>query len=141
LDYLPLAYYENQAYFANPTAQAQYPQQGADPNFVSYPNATATSYANTTGYVAATTSDPGVGTVATVGTALPSNYGVRMRGLPWSAKEKDITDFFQPQVVVKVVMSFDQLGRPSGDAEVYFTSHDDAVAAMQKNRQHIGQFN
>ena len=81
-----------------------------------------------------------MGTVAAIGTALPSNHGVRMRGLPWSAKEKDITDFFQPLAVVKVVMSFDQLGRPSGDAEVYFSSHEDAVAAMQKNRQHIGQF-
>ena len=69
----------------------------------------------------------------------PSGHSVRMRGLPWSAKDSDINDFFLPLVVVKVVMSFDHLGRPSGDAEVYFSTHQDATAAMQKNKQHIGE--
>ena len=62
-----------------------------------------------------------------------------MRGLPYSATEKDIIDFFSPLGVVKVNMSFDQSGRPSGEAEVYFPSHEDATAAMQKNNQHIGE--
>jgi hypothetical protein len=35
-------------------------------------------------------------------------------------------------------MDFDQYGRPSGEAEVYFSTHEDATAAMQKNNQHIG---
>ena len=68
-----------------------------------------------------------------------SRYSVRMRGLPYSTKEKDVVDFFLPLVVLKVNMSYDQSGRPSGEAEVYFPSHEDATAAMQKNNQHIGK--
>lgn len=69
-----------------------------------------------------------------------SNHRVRMRGLPYSAKEKDVTDFFTPLVPIRVTMDFDQYGRPSGEAEVFFSTHEDATAAMQKNNQHIGQF-
>ena len=61
-----------------------------------------------------------------------------MRGLPYSAKEKDITDFFSPLVPLRLNMDYDQYGRPSGEAEIYFSSHQDASAAMQKNNQHIG---
>ena len=68
----------------------------------------------------------------------PSSHSVRMRGLPYSAKEKDITDFFSPLNVLRVNLDFDQSGRPSGEAEVYFSSHEDSNAAMQKNNQHIG---
>ena len=64
---------------------------------------------------------------------------VRLRGLPYSAKEQDIIEFFQPLVSSRVIMDFDQFGRPSGEAEVYFQSHDDAQAAMKKNNQHIGE--
>lgn len=67
-----------------------------------------------------------------------SRYSVRMRGLPYSAKEKDISDFFAPQVPVRINMSFDQYGRPSGEAEIFFATNEDANAAMQKNNQHIG---
>ena len=69
----------------------------------------------------------------------PSSHSVRCRGLPYSAKEKDITDFFSPLVPIRINMDFDQYGRPSGEAEVYFSTHDDAHAAMQKNNQHIGR--
>ena len=68
-----------------------------------------------------------------------SKHMVRLRGLPYSAQEKDITDFFQPLVPIRVNMDFDQLGRPSGEAEVFFQSHEDAQAAMKKNNQHIGK--
>jgi heterogeneous nuclear ribonucleoprotein F/H len=64
---------------------------------------------------------------------------VRLRGLPYSAQEKDITDFFQPLVPIRVNMDFDQFGRPSGEAEVFFQSHEDAQSAMKKNNQHIGK--
>ncbi len=68
-----------------------------------------------------------------------SKHMVRLRGLPYSAQEKDITDFFQPLVPIRVNMDFDQFGRPSGEAEVFFQSHEDAQAAMKKNNQHIGE--
>ena len=64
---------------------------------------------------------------------------VRLRGLPYSAQEKDIRDFFQPLVPLRVNMDFDQFGRPSGEAEVFFQSHEDAQTAMKKNNQHIGK--
>lgn len=67
-------------------------------------------------------------------------HSVRMRGLPYTATEKDIVDFFSPLTLLKVNMNFDQSGRPSGEAEVQFHSHDDATAAMQKNNQHIGRW-
>ena len=69
-----------------------------------------------------------------------TKHMVRLRGLPYSAKEQDISEFFKPLVCTRVIMDFDQLGRPSGEAEVYFQSHDDAKAAMNKNNQHIGEW-
>lgn len=66
-------------------------------------------------------------------------HSIRMRGLPFSAKDKDITDFFTPLVPLKVNIDFDHYGRPSGEAEVQFSSHEDAMAAMQKNNDHMGK--
>lgn len=73
------------------------------------------------------------------GTPAPSSHSVRLRGLPYSAKEKDIIDFFSPLALLRVNIDFDSIGRPSGEAEVYFSTHEDASAAMQKNNQHIGE--
>lgn len=39
----------------------------------------------------------------------------------------------------KMLIEFGPDGRPSGEADVYFTRHQDAVAAMSRNRQHIGK--
>ena len=82
-------------------------------------------------------SQPGQGGLA----ASKSKHVVRMRGLPFSAKEKDITDFFAPVVPARVSIDFDHYGRPSGEAEVQFGSHEDADAAMQKNNAHMGEYN
>ena len=68
-----------------------------------------------------------------------SRFVVRMRGLPFSAKEKDIESFFAPSVCTKINIDFDHYGRPSGEAEVFFASHKEAVAAMQKNNAHMGK--
>ncbi len=67
-----------------------------------------------------------------------AKHVIRMRGLPFSAKEKDIMDFFTPVVPLKVNVDFDHYGRPAGEAEVHFATHDDAVASMQKNNAHMG---
>ena len=68
-----------------------------------------------------------------------TKHMVRLRGLPYSAKEQDIVEFFQPLVCSRVIMDFDQFGRPSGEAEVFFQTHDDAQTAMKKNNHHIGE--
>ncbi len=67
-----------------------------------------------------------------------AKHVVRMRGLPFSAKEKDILDFFSPQVPTRVSIDCDNYSRPTGEAEVQFGTHEDAVSAMQKNNAYMG---
>ncbi|KAG7489096.1 G-rich sequence factor 1 [Solea senegalensis] len=63
---------------------------------------------------------------------------VHMRGLPFRASGVDIVKFFSPLVVSKILMECGYDGRPSGEADVYFTSYEDAVAAMSRDKQYIG---
>lgn len=63
---------------------------------------------------------------------------IHMRGLPFQVCGEDLVKFFSPLVVSKMLIEFGPDGRPSGEADVYFTQHQDAVAAMSRNRQHIG---
>ena len=137
----PGGYYEEPDYFHHgPPDAGGYPPHGPPPpggphgppggngNLVSYPPIRPS---NRGGYGG----PPGMG-----GGAPPrTKHMVRMRGLPYSAKENDIIDFFQPLMTSRIIMDFDQFGRPSGEAEVFFQSHDDAQAAMKKNNQHIGE--
>lgn len=67
-------------------------------------------------------------------------YGIRMRGLPYSAKEGDVRDFFAPQAPVKIQMDLDDYGRPSGEGIVKFATLHDAKLAMQKNKNSIGEW-
>lgn len=67
-----------------------------------------------------------------------SHY-VHMRGLPFSASAEDIVKFFSPLVVSKVLIEFGPDGRPSGEADVYFSCHQEAVAAMSRDKMHIGE--
>lgn len=64
---------------------------------------------------------------------------IRMRGLPYSASERDIFDFFSPLVPFRVTLEKDTYGRASGEGEVEFVTHDDAVNGMKKDRGHIGK--
>lgn len=68
-----------------------------------------------------------------------TKHVIRMRGLPYSAKEKDITEFFAPVVPMRVNIDFDHYGRPSGEAEVQFASHEEAMSGMQKNNGYMGK--
>eukprot|EP00163_Fabomonas_tropica_P011333 TRINITY_DN21_c2_g1_i1.p1 TRINITY_DN21_c2_g1~~TRINITY_DN21_c2_g1_i1.p1 ORF type:complete len:518 (-),score=131.16 TRINITY_DN21_c2_g1_i1:1419-2972(-) len=63
---------------------------------------------------------------------------LRLRGLPYSAGEDEIREFFSGQKVdaVHIVTGFD--GRPSGEAYVEFASSADATEGMGKNRESIG---
>lgn len=68
-------------------------------------------------------------------------YAIRMRGLPYSATESDVMEFFSVLVTpTRVFIEYDNFGRPSGGAEVVFASHDDALTAMKKDRAHMGEF-
>ncbi|KAJ0019296.1 hypothetical protein NQD34_006865 [Periophthalmus magnuspinnatus] len=70
--------------------------------------------------------------------SLLSHY-VHMRGLPFSVSGEDIVKFFSPLVVSKVLIEFGPDGRPSGEADVYFSCHQEAVEAMSRDKMHIGE--
>ncbi|XP_065221342.1 heterogeneous nuclear ribonucleoprotein F-like [Planococcus citri] len=62
---------------------------------------------------------------------------VHMRGLPYKAIEDDIAMFFRPLEPVDIRILFDKTERPSGEAVVEFASHEEAVEAMSKDKEHI----
>lgn len=66
-----------------------------------------------------------------------TGHTVHMRGLPFRSTESDIIDFFRPLNPVHVHMLFDDSGRPSGQANVDFSTHDEAVKAMAKDKSHM----
>ncbi|CAL9707684.1 unnamed protein product [Knipowitschia caucasica] len=68
-----------------------------------------------------------------------SSHHVHMRGLPFSASAEDIVEFFSPLAVSKLQLEFGPNGRPSGEADVFFSCHQDAVEAMSRDRMHIGE--
>lgn len=65
---------------------------------------------------------------------------IRLRGLPFSATEQDITDFFKGLELGPdgVVIQVNFQGRSTGQAYVQFSSADQANKALERNRQHIG---
>jgi len=65
-------------------------------------------------------------------------HSVHMRGLPFKATDDDIADFFRPVVPVDCTFVEDNSGRPSGEADVEFSSHEDAVRAMSKDKLNMG---
>lgn len=62
---------------------------------------------------------------------------VHMRGLPFRASEDDVFDFFRPVAPTHVTFTTDHTGRASGEADVEFATHDDAVRAMSKDKQNM----
>nr|XP_004555700.2 G-rich sequence factor 1 [Maylandia zebra] len=69
---------------------------------------------------------------------VPLHY-IHVRGLPFQASGEDIVKFFCPLAVCKILIECGPDGRPSGEADVYFHCHRDAVAAMSKDRMNIGE--
>jgi len=62
-----------------------------------------------------------------------------MRGMPWSTKLSDISQFFSGVAdVVDAEIEYGHDGRPSGSAKVLFGSMSDAKAAMKKNKENMG---
>ncbi|XP_052448243.1 G-rich sequence factor 1-like isoform X1 [Carassius gibelio] len=62
---------------------------------------------------------------------------IHMRGLPYEATGEDIVKFFAPTRLVKVLVEYGPDGRPTGGADAYFRTHQDAVLAMSKDREYI----
>ncbi|MBZ3879380.1 G-rich sequence factor 1 [Sciurus carolinensis] len=67
----------------------------------------------------------------------PSLHFVHMRGLPFQANAQDIINFFAPLKPVRITMEYSSSGKATGEADVHFDTHEDAVAAMLKDRSHV----
>ena len=69
-----------------------------------------------------------------------TGHCVHMRGLPFEATTKDVNNFFAPLNPVDIRIIYDQnTGRAKGECDVDFSTHADAEAAMQKDKQNIGE--
>ncbi|XP_013167748.1 PREDICTED: heterogeneous nuclear ribonucleoprotein F [Papilio xuthus] len=64
-------------------------------------------------------------------------YCVHMRGLPFKATPQDIAYFFKPVRPVSINILYDNSGRPSGEADVDFECHDDAMRAMRRDKHNM----
>ncbi|XP_077588404.1 heterogeneous nuclear ribonucleoprotein H isoform X3 [Stigmatopora nigra] len=73
------------------------------------------------------------------GSSFQSTTGhcVHMRGLPYRATESDIYIFFSPLNPVRVHIEVGPDGRVTGEADVEFATHEDAVAAMSKDKANM----
>ncbi|KAJ8408893.1 hypothetical protein AAFF_G00247110 [Aldrovandia affinis] len=73
------------------------------------------------------------------GSSFQSTTGhcVHMRGLPYRATETDIYSFFSPLNPVRVHIEVGPDGRVTGEADVEFATHEDAVAAMSKDKANM----
>lgn len=71
------------------------------------------------------------------GSGFHSGHFVHMRGLPFRATEGDIAKFFVPLNPLRVNIDVTPNGKPTGEADVEFRCHEDAVAAMSKDKNHM----
>lgn len=68
-----------------------------------------------------------------------SRWTVKMSGLPWKATEDEIIDWFSPVAkCVGVRILKNRENRPSGEAFAEFEAEEDAKAALEKNRNYLG---
>ena len=66
-----------------------------------------------------------------------TGHCVHMRRLPYRATENDIYNFFSPLNPVRVHIEIGPDGRVTGEADVEFATHEDAVAAMSKDKANM----
>ncbi|KXZ50577.1 hypothetical protein GPECTOR_16g752 [Gonium pectorale] len=64
---------------------------------------------------------------------------LKLKGLPYSATEDDIRQFFAPYELKGVSFVYEPDGRPSGLAFAEFVSKEEALKALSKNGEYIGQ--
>ncbi|XP_003767484.1 heterogeneous nuclear ribonucleoprotein H-like [Sarcophilus harrisii] len=65
------------------------------------------------------------------------HHWVHMRGLPYKATVNDIYHFFSPLCPLRVHIEIGQDGKATGEADVDFVTHEDAVAAMAKEKTYM----
>ncbi|XP_027744993.1 G-rich sequence factor 1 isoform X2 [Empidonax traillii] len=65
-------------------------------------------------------------------TSAAAQHCVRMKGFPTQASAQDIINFFAPLRPTRILVEYNSQGDATGEAEVHFESHEDAVAAMAK---------
>ncbi|XP_071411151.1 G-rich sequence factor 1 [Pithys albifrons albifrons] len=66
------------------------------------------------------------------GNASPAQHFVHMKGFPTQASAQDIINFFAPLRPTRILVEYNSHGDATGQAEVHFESHEDALAAMAK---------
>ncbi|XP_052739994.1 heterogeneous nuclear ribonucleoprotein F isoform X2 [Bicyclus anynana] len=66
-----------------------------------------------------------------------SCHCVHMRGLPFKASPQDIAYFFKPIRPMNINILYDNSGRPSGEADVEFECHEDAMRAMRRDKNNM----
>ncbi|XP_062851627.1 heterogeneous nuclear ribonucleoprotein H3 [Trichomycterus rosablanca] len=71
------------------------------------------------------------------GSGFHVGHFVHMRGLPFRATESDIAHFFAPIRPVRVHIDVGPHGKSTGEADVEFAAHEDAVSAMSKDKNHM----
>ncbi|XP_032876186.1 G-rich sequence factor 1-like [Amblyraja radiata] len=64
-------------------------------------------------------------------------HNVHMRGLPFRVNGQDVVKFFQPLKTVRIIVEYGPDGKATGEADVHFATHEDAVAAMTKDKSHM----
>lgn len=67
-----------------------------------------------------------------------TGHAVKMRGLPFNASDMDIREFFKPLELVSVNFTTSRDGRPSGECECDFATHNLATEAMKYDKKFIG---
>lgn len=66
-----------------------------------------------------------------------SEFTIKLRGLPFHAKTKDIEEFLSPLKIVDIRMTKDQKNRPSGRAYVDLESKKDLKEALSRHKDYI----
>lgn len=64
---------------------------------------------------------------------------LKLKGLPYSTTEQQIFDFFSGFKMTKVAFVYEPDGRPSGLAFAEFDNREEALRAMAKNGEYIGE--
>ncbi|KFQ21286.1 G-rich sequence factor 1, partial [Mesitornis unicolor] len=72
------------------------------------------------------------GRVLDSGSSSSPLHFVHMRGFPTQATAQDIVNFFAPLKPTRIMVAYNSHGEATGEADVHFESHEDAVAAMAK---------
>ncbi|GFR41617.1 hypothetical protein Agub_g2342 [Astrephomene gubernaculifera] len=106
---------------------------------LSQPDLTAAQATGPNNFVSATPSG-GLGEgLARQRPTVESSAILKLKGLPYSATEEDIRQFFAPYELKGVSFVYEPDGRPSGLAFAEFVSKEEALKALSKNGEYIGQ--